>query len=409
MTNYERVKKELTKLGQEHLLRFYDQLSADQQWLFIDQLLNLDYSCLQALDNTKAPETKASISPLTALRLSESEARREEFTAAGIKALKDGRVAAVLLAGGMGTRLGSSDPKGMYDIGITRPVFIFQRLFENLRSVTDRIGRPIHFLIMTSEKNDEKTRTFIKDHNYFGYDPSYVNFFVQNTAPCCDFNGKILLESPSWVATSPNGNGGWFDTMLHKGIVEGLENSGVRWLNVFSVDNVLQRIADPAFIGAVILSGCASGSKVVRKADRDEKIGVMCLEDGRPSVIEYTEMSDALLDAKDEDGEPSYNYGVILNYLFRMDDLKKASMEELPLHIARKKIPCIDEKGNPIVPAEPNGFKFELFILDLIKKLPGCLPFEVEREQEFAPIKNKTGVDSVESARILCEKNGITL
>ncbi len=409
MENFETARELLASLDQEHVLAFYDRLSGAEQAGLLNQVLSLDFSCLRTLKNENPAEGRGVITPLTAMQLPEIEARRDEFVAAGTRSIKNGEIAAVLLAGGMGTRLGSSDPKGMYDIGVTRPVFIFERLVSNLLAVVKETGTWIRLLVMTSEKNDEATRSFFKEHDFFGYNPECVTFFMQDAAPCTDFDGKILLEAPDRIATSPNGNGGWFATMLRLGIVDELKKAGVKWLNVFAVDNVLQKIADPAFIGAVLLSGCASGSKVVRKANRDEKTGVMCLEDGRPSVIEYTEMTDELLDAKDENGEPAYNFGVILNYLFNMEELIRVANEDLSYHIARKKIPHIDESGNRIAPEEPNGIKFELFILDLVKKLPGCLPYEVVREKEFAPIKNKTGVDSVDSARELCRLNGIEL
>ena len=409
MTKYEQAASLLSAAGQTQVLRFFDQLSDKEQAALLDQVLDLDLSCLSALKNTDPESRRGVISPLTAMQLPEIKARKSEFFEKGVSAIRNGEVAAVLLAGGMGTRLGSDAPKGMYDIGVTRPVFIFERLIENLLDVVRETGTMIPLVIMTSEKNDAATRAFLTEHAFFGYDPARVTFFVQDMAPCTDFDGRILLEAPSRVATSPNGNGGWFSSMLRQGIVRALAAEGVKWLNVFAVDNVLQRIADPVFIGAVLDSGCASGSKVVRKACRDEKTGVMCLEDGRPSVIEYTEMSDELLDAKDENGDPAYNFGVILNYLFNMEELIRVADEDLSLHIARKKIPCIDDAGNKVDPKEPNGLKFELFILDLVKKLPGCLPFEVERAREFAPIKNRTGVDSVESARELCRLNGIRL
>jgi UDP-N-acetylglucosamine/UDP-N-acetylgalactosamine diphosphorylase len=175
------------------------------------------------------------------------------------------------------------------------------------------------------------------------------------------------------------------------------------------VDNVLQRIADPVFVGATIASGCASGAKTVRKADRDERVGVICLADGRPSIIEYYEMTPELLDAKNENGDPAYNFGVIMNYLFREKDLERIVDEVLPVHIVEKKIACLDEKGNPVSPEEPNGYKFEQLVLDMVRELDTCLPVEVDRSREFAPIKNKTGIDSVESARELCKAIGIEL
>jgi UDP-N-acetylglucosamine/UDP-N-acetylgalactosamine diphosphorylase len=175
------------------------------------------------------------------------------------------------------------------------------------------------------------------------------------------------------------------------------------------VDNVLQRICDPLFIGASIEEKVAVGAKVVRKNAPDEKVGVMCLEDGSPSIVEYYELTEELMNAKDEKGDPAYNFGVILNYLLNAAEVQKIAEEKLPLHIVEKKIPYMNDNGEFIKPEAPNGYKFENLILDMIHMLPSCLPFEVVREYEFAPIKNKTGIDSVESARELCKKNGIEL
>ncbi|MBP3737114.1 MAG: UTP--glucose-1-phosphate uridylyltransferase, partial [Lachnospiraceae bacterium] len=224
-----------------------------------------------------------------------------------------------------------------------------------------------------------------------------------------DYDGKIFLEEKGRIATSPNGNGGWFTSMGKAGLIDVLHEEGIEWLNVFAVDNVLQRIADPVFVGATIESGCASGAKVVRKAEENEKVGAMCLEDGRPSIVEYYEMTPELLAARTSAGEPAYNFGVILNYLFREPDLEKIMNEDFPLHIVEKKIPHLDETGAKISPDKPNGYKFEQLVLDMVHQMDSCLPFEVLREREFAPIKNATGVDSVESARELCKKNGIEL
>ena len=227
--------------------------------------------------------------------------------------------------------------------------------------------------------------------------------------PAVDFDGNILMESEDSLAMSPNGNGGWFKSMLRAHLDEDIRTRGIEWLNVFAVDNVLQRIADPCFIGATIQKNCVVGSKVVRKNAPDEKVGVMCLEDGRPSIVEYYELTDELMNAKDEKGEPAYNYGVILNYLFKVQDLEKIMAEKMPLHIVEKKIPYLDENGEPVKPEAPNGYKFESLVLDMIHQMDSCLPFEVVRRKEFAPIKNKIGVDSVESARELLTENGVVL
>lgn len=352
---------------------------------------------------------KGSITPLSVMQLSEIEENKELYFNAGVSAIKSGKVGAVLLAGGMGTRLGSDAPKGMYNIGETRDVYIFERIVRNLMDAVDITGSWIHLFIMTSDKNHESTIGFFKEKNYFGYNKEYITFFKQEMAPAADYNGKIYMESRSRMSTSPNGNGGWFISMDRSGALEKVKNSGIEWLNVFAVDNVLQRIADPVFVGAVIEKGFAAGSKVVKKASPDENVGVMCLEDGKPSIVEYYELTEELMNAKDEKGEPAYNYGVILNYLFNVKELEKIMEASMPLHVVKKKIPYMDENGQLIKPDNPNGYKFETLILDMIHLMKSCLPFEVRREKEFAPIKNKTGIDSVDTARELLKKNGVEL
>lgn len=401
--------EKLREAGQEHVLRFWDALTADEREALATQVLGIDFSVLAAAQEGPAAAEAGTVGPLPALELGELERERDRYEAAGLEALKAGKVCAVLLAGGMGTRLGSDSPKGMFDMGITRHVFIFQRLFEALLEVCGRIGRPIRFFIMTSELNDKATRAFLKEQNFFGYHPAYVTFFTQDMAPAVDFDGRVLMESRGRIATAPNGNGGWLTSMARAGFLDLLHSEGVEWLNVFGVDNVLARICDPVFVGATVLSGCATSVKVVRKAFPEEKMGVMCMRDGRPSVIEYTELTDELRNETNEKGEPAYNFGVTVNYLFNLREAEKVMNGSFALHIARKKIPCIDECGAAVTPEEPNGIKFELFIFDLLSRMPGCLPVEVVREQEFAPVKNRTGVDSVESARRLLEMNGILL
>ena len=406
--NKTEAQEKLQKIGQEHLLKYYDELDAADQEKFLEQIDDTDFGVLRFLKE-KEGRARGTFTPLAAMELDEIEARREEFKETGLKAIRDGKVAALLLAGGMGTRLGSDNPKGMYDIGLTKHVYIFQRIIENLLDVVHESGYPIHLLIMTSEKNHEATTAFLKEKNYFGYPEDRVHFFRQSMAPACGYDGKILLEGKGRIATSPNGNAGWYASMDKVGLVDLLTRDGVKWINVFAVDNVLQRIADPVFVGASELADVSVGAKVVRKAARDEKVGVICLEDGRPSIVEYYELSDEMMDAKDAKGNPAYNFGVILNYLFQLPQLKNLTEDHLPMHVVEKKIPCLDENGNEIHPKSPNGYKFEQLVLDMIHQLDTCLPFEVVREHEFAPIKNPTGIDSVESARELCKKNGIEL
>ena len=266
-----------------------------------------------------------------------------------------------------------------------------------------------HLFVMTSEKNHDTTVKFLEEKNFFGYPKEYVHFFKQEMAAATDYNGKIYLEEKGRMATSPNGNGGWFISLMNAGLLDKVKEWGIEWFNIFAVDNVLQRIADPVFVGATIEKNCVVGAKVVRKNAPDEKVGVICLEDGRPSIVEYYELTEELMNAKDEKGNPAYNFGVILNYLFNISELERVVREALPLHVVKKKIPYLDENGELVKPGEPNGFKFENLVLDMIHQMSSCLPFEVVREKEFAPIKNPTGIDSVVSARELLEKNGVTL
>lgn len=407
--NYEEALKKLRDYGQEHVLAYYEELTEAEKESLLSQIELTDFSVLASCKGDRQALQRGKISPLAAMQLPEIEAKREKFQTLGLEAIRKGRVGAVLLAGGMGTRLGSDDPKGMYNIGITREVYIFQRLIENLTDVVEQSGSWVPLYVMTSDKNHESTVAFLKEKDYFGYNRDYVTFFMQEMAPASDYDGKVYMEEKGKISTSPNGNGGWYSSMYKWGVAQKAMEDGVEYLNVFAVDNVLQRIADPCFVGAVVEGGYAVGAKVVKKCAPDEKIGVVCLEDGRPSIVEYYELTEELMSAKDENGDPAYYFGVILNYLFRISDLEKIREKKLPLHVVEKKIAHLDEKGELVKPNEPNGCKFEQLVLDMIHELDGCLPFEVERNREFAPIKNKTGIDSVESARVLCGENGIVL
>ncbi len=407
--NLAQAREKLEKYGQEHVLKYYDELGEQEKEALLAQIEATDMSLLAACRHREDLAKKGVITPLAAMQLSEIEENRGKFTAIGVEAIKAGKVGAVLLAGGMGTRLGSDNPKGMYNVGLTRELYIFECLVNNLLDVVKRTDVWIHLFVMTSDKNHEATVSFLKEHEYFGYRAEYVHFFMQEMAAATDYEGKIYLEEKGRISTSPNGNGGWFISMKNAGLLELVKKEGIEWLNVFAVDNVLQRIADPCFVGAVIDRNCAVGAKVVRKSAPDEKVGVMCLEDGRPSIVEYYELTEELMNAKDEKGEPAYNFGVILNYLFRVRDLISILDKKLPLHIVEKKISCLNEIGEPVKPDEPNGFKYENLVLDMIHQMESCLPYEVVREKEFAPIKNRTGVDSVESARALLQKNGVIL
>lgn len=408
---YQEAYTKLQQYNQLHLLKYYDELTNTQQKALLEEISRTDFSILELSKtaNENSSSKRGTITPIPAMQLPEIEQNKEAFEQIGTHAIQAGKLAAVLLAGGMGTRLGSDKPKGMYNLGLTKDLYIFERLIANLTDVVKQTGTKLHLFVMTSDKNHLDTTAFFEEKEYFGYDREYVHFFRQDMAPVSDYNGKALMENKWKPATSPNGNGGWFASMIKSGMTDIMKQNGIEWLNVFSVDNVLQRIADPVFFGAVLSKNYTCGSKVIRKASPEEKVGVMCLENNHPSIVEYFELTEQMRYQKNADGEPAYNFGVILNYLFRADCLEELVKNKLPYHLAKKKIPCIDDNGNSISPDEPNGYKYELFILDMIYLLDTCLPFEVVREKEFAPVKNKSGADSVDSARKLLQVNGVPL
>ena len=373
----------------------------------IDQLNNMDWSCLDLIHGSE--QKRGTFAPLGAMELPEIEAKKEEFKALGLEAIKQCKVGAILLAGGQGTRLGFDKAKGMYNIGVTKDLYIFEQLIRNLQKVTEEAGAYVPLYVMTSDKNDTDTRTFFAEHDYFGYNKDYVKFFVQEMVPAVDFDGNVLVEAEDSLAMSPNGNGGWFTSLLKAGLGEDMKEKGVEWLNVFAVDNVLQQIADPVFVGATLQSGCVSGAKVVRKVDPYERVGALCLEDGKPSIVEYYELTPEMAEATNEAGTLLYGFGVILNYLFRVDKLIAIAEKNMPVHIVEKKVPYIDENGVAVKPETPNAYKFETLVVDMVYLMDDCLSFEVDREKEFAPVKNHSGVDSVESARELLQKNGIEI
>ena len=408
MLTAEQANKILGENNQNHVMKFFDKLSESQKTEFLNQIENINWSDIKLIGQ-EAAEGRGEFSVPPAVSVDEIEANKAEYEAIGIEAIKKSEVAAVLLAGGMGTRLGFDLPKGCYNVGQTHELFIFECLINNLMDVVNKVGCFVPLYIMTSEKNDESTRSFFEEHNYFGYDKSFVKFFIQDMACAVDYDGKLLLEEEGRLATSPNGNGGWFTSMVKAGLDKDMKSRGVKWINIFAVDNVLQRIADPVFVGATIKGGFQCGSKVVRKVEPQEKMGLLCLEDGQPSIVEYYEMSQEMAEAQAEDGSLLYKYGVILNYLFSFEKLEEIVNNQLMVHVVEKKIPYVDEAGNKVSPTEPNGYKFELLVLDMIHMMDNNLAFEVVREKEFAPIKNLHGVDSVDSARELLRGNGVEL
>ncbi len=408
--DFNQIKKLLEEKGQTQLLKHYDSLDQASKQKLLSLISEIDWGFEEILNTPQdLSEQPKEISPLAGLRVSDIEAKKDYYEKIGVEAIKAGKVAAVLLAGGMGTRLGVDGPKGAYDIGITKPLYIFEQQMNNLKEVNEKCGVRVPLYIMTSDKNHEQTLSFWKEHNYFGYEDGEIKFFKQDMAPAVDFEGKVLLERVDTPALSPNGNGGWYVSMKKAGLDKDLFAKGIQWLNIYAVDNVLQRIADPVFVGATIDAKVNCGAKAVFKNDPYEKVGALCLENGQPAVIEYMELTDELANARNEKGDLAYGFGVIMNYLFSLEKLEEIVNVKIPVHVVRKKVETIDENGVPYKPSTENGIKFEILAVDLVKLMGTVLPYEVVREKEFAPIKNKTGVDSVESARELLKLNGVEL
>ncbi len=395
--------------NQKYIKAMMEKNTTEQNEKLTKRLEEIDFSVLEHIERKETVNERGVFAPLDAVEVSEIEARGAEFKELGLKAIREGKVGAVLLAGGQGTRLGLDRPKGTLNIGVTKELYLFEQLLRNLMDVTDEAGVYVPLYIMTSNINNADTTAFFEEHDYFGYPKDYVKFFVQEMVPACDYEGRIYMESQTEVAMSPNGNGGWFSSMVNAGLLSDIKERGIEWINVFAVDNCLQRIADPMFVGATIAYGCESGAKVVRKAAPDERVGVLCTEDGKPSIAEYYEMTEEMATARKENGDLKYGFGVILNYLFSEKKLEQIADARMPIHVVEKKIPYMDVDGRFVKPEQPNGYKFETLVLDMVHMMDDCIPYEVVREREFAPIKNLHGVDSLDSARELMKGCGIEL
>ena len=395
--------------NQKYIKAMMEKNTTEQNEELTKRLEEIDFSVLEHIERKETVNERGVFAPLDAVEVSEIESRGAEFKELGLKAIREGKVGAVLLAGGQGTRLGLDRPKGTLNIGVDRELYLFEQLLRNLMDVTDEAGVYVPLYIMTSNINNADTTAFFEEHDYFGYPKDYVKFFVQEMVPACDYEGRIYMESQTEVAMSPNGNGGWFSSMVNAGLLSDIKERGIEWINVFAVDNCLQRIADPMFVGATIAYGCESGAKVVRKAAPDERVGVLCTEDGKPSIAEYYEMTEEMATARKENGDLKYGFGVILNYLFSEKKLEQIADARMPIHVVEKKIPYMDVDGTFVKPEQPNGYKFETLVLDMVHMMDDCIPYEVVREREFAPIKNLHGVDSLDSARELMKGCGIEL
>lgn len=411
----------LERHGQTHLLRFWDELDEAGRATLLADIASVDFDQVAHLHKTLVGDhgrhvaggdegsPRGEVTPLRGV--DPDAAERARFRDDGLQALARGTCAAFLVAGGQGTRLGHDGPKGVFDIGLPSGKSLFQLQAERLKRLGELCGKPVPWYIMTSRENHPATTAFFREHAFFGLNEADVMFFPQAEFPITDAGGRILLASRDRLALGPNGNGGCFPALKHSGALDDMRRRGVEWVFIYSVDNALVRVCDPEFLGFARASNLPAASKAVAKVSPQERVGVFCRRDGRPSVIEYSEMSEESCAARAADGELLYGAANIAVHLFRRDFLEEHAAAALPWHVAHKKIPFVAvdaaQGGTPgglVTPATPNAFKFELFMFDLFPLAPDMAVLNVEREAEFAPVKNKSGegvADSPDTARAL--------
>ncbi len=399
---YEEAKKILKKYKQEQLLIWYDKLIEEQKEELINQIFNIDFEEMEKLYNqTKTTKSFANckIDPLPYIdkeKLNKEDIQNYEKQ--GIDVIKSGKYAVVTMAGGQGTRLGHNGPKGTFELEVGEKKPLFTLLAATIQEARQKYNALIPWYIMTSRENNQQTESFFIRHNYFGLGKENVKFFVQNELPMLDTNGKILIDEQGMVKEAADGHGGIFEAMRKEGILQDMKERGIEWIFIAGVDNVLAKMVDPLLTGIAIQNKCLAAGKSVVKAGPKEKVGVFCKKNDKPSVIEYTEITEEMAEKIDEKGELLYGESHILCNLFNRKALEEIAKNKLPYHSAFKKAKYIDKSGVIVVPTEPNAYKFESFIFDAFEKLNDMAILRVKREEEFAPVKNAEGVDSPETA-----------
>lgn len=397
------LSRRLAAHGQQHLLAGCDALSPAELASFARTLADIDFAELARLyarrdepAHLPAPHTLAPV-PIAPVP--------PDAVALGEGALREGRVAALLVAGGQGTRLGFDKPKGMFAAGPVSGASLFQIHAEKVLALSRRYGRPVPFLVMTSPATHNDTVAFFKEHAFFGLPGADVFFFEQGTMPALDLaTGRVLLEGSGKLFLSPNGHGGTLTALTGSGLLAELERRGVRHVFYFQVDNPLVKVADPAFLGQHVAARSEVSSKVVFKERADEKVGVLACIDGRCGIVEYSDMPAAMAAEREPDGPLRYRAGNTAIHIFDVDFLRRVTARSggLAYHVARKKVSHFDPlTGRTVTPADVNALKFELFVFDALPLAERWLVAEAVREEEFAPIKNATGADSPDTSRRL--------
>jgi UDP-N-acetylglucosamine pyrophosphorylase len=385
--------------GQEGLLRFWDDLDAGGREQLERDLRSLDLDLLDSLIETlvRGGEEAADVDGIEPVE--PDPAPSAEAIAEGEDALARGAVAVVIVAGGQGTRLGFDGPKGCYPIGPVTDRSLFQIHCEKVAALGRRYGTAPPLYVMTSEDNHAATERFLAGHDWFGLE--HLRLFRQGTMPAVDADsGRVLLAARDRVALSPDGHGGTLRALLRTGCLDEMRERGIETIFYLQVDNPLIAIGDPGFVGAHRLAGAEVSSKVVRKTDPAEKVGVVAARDGRQLVIEYSDLPDRLAEQRRPDGGLAFAAGSIALHVFSLDFVDRvAATAELPFHRALKRVPYVGDDGSRVEPADPNAVKFEQFIFDTLPLARRSLVLETSREGEFEPLKNAKGASSPETVR----------
>ena len=403
-----RLKKKALSFGQQHIFRFWDELNDRQKQQLLNQIETINFDLMVILKEKYLKQSKSSLAssdleptdiipiPTTAQQI----ARAEQAKLVGEQLLKKGKVGAILVAGGQGTRLGFDGPKGKFSAGPISRKSLFQLHAEKIKAIGQKYQTIIPWFIMTSETNHQETLEFFNDHKHFGLNAADVIFFTQSMIPAIDEQGRFFLDEKHHIFCNPNGHGGTIYALRDNGCLTEMKRRGIEELFYFQVDNVLIKICDPIFLGYHHQAQAEMSSKVVRKTDPEEKVGVIGKINGKLTVIEYSDLPQSAMEARDETGQLKYHSGSIAIHAIRRDFIERLTDRDfsLPYHVAHKAIPYIDEMGNYIEPDSPNGYKFEMFIFDALPYASNSVVMEVARQDEFSPIKDADGKNSPATA-----------
>ncbi len=399
----------LKEYNQEHIIKLLNNLDEEKQKELIKQIQKIDFHQIMELYNNTKKEIvfkEGKIEPLKYLDKEKlSEVHKKRLDELGEKIIRRGKYAVVTMAGGQGTRLGHSGPKGTFKLDVYgKGKYLFEILAENLKEANQKYETTIPWYIMTSKENNKETEKFLKKHKYFGYNKEYITIFTQSELPLVDEDGKLLIGKDFKVKEASDGNGGTYSSLRASGCLADMKERGIEWVFIGSVDNALLKMADVTLLGLAKEKKVQIASKSVVKANPFERVGVFCKMDNHPKVIEYTELPEKMAEERDRRGELKYGESHIMCNLFTIEAIEKISKEPLIYHSAFKKNSYIDENGKEVIPEKPNSYKFESFIFDAFEFFDDIAILRGKREDDFAPVKNKDGVDSPKTAKELYEK-----